>query len=749
MHDTLATVDAASLIDVGSGFSTAEAAFDAGRAAASAALSSINHHALSAVIVYASSRYDAAEVLRGVHGIAGNAPTFGVTTAGEICDQRLTRTVTVAAIASPHLIVRCGVGRNVSRGCQQALMEAVASPELQPFFDPSPAVRQRLTREGKTIFAMLFSPGNTRFRDSRSYELLELLKAQSLGFMPIVGGSAADDWSMETNSVLLGRDVYADGVLIAIFETKLQVGIALTHGFRSTGLKTTATKVGEQEILTLDGQTAADVLPPLLGASREGLVGKHLALTTGRTIGIADAMGQFGITVCTFLTPNGGVRMAQPVAPGTVLNIMEPDPISVKAAGAEAARKAMLRGAVTQPAVALVNYCALRARLLGDEDAQTEIGAITALMGGAPLLGFCSFGEAGLSDDGVSRHANASISMVVIGKQLSQAARVAREAEQLRSELEKKAGELEHRVAMRTGELRAINEKLQLEIARHKSTEELLRRSEAQYRLLAEDLVLQKQRAEDANLSKSAFLANMSHELRTPLNAIIGFSDLIRSEVIAPIGSAILAEYVNDIHASGLHLLDLINDVLDLAKIEAGKQKLYLEPIVPREIVAEVGRLMSVRTQEIKIDFRIVVAEGLAELVADRRAVKQILLNLLSNAFKFTPPGGRVTLDVRLVSNRLRFAVLDSGFGMSKEVLARIGRPFERAENVYTRVAPGTGLGLALTKSLVGLHGGTLKIRSKEGRGTTAAVSFPCPPAPSGRTDLPAELTLRRENRRR
>jgi hypothetical protein len=163
-----------------------------------------------------------------------------------------------------------------------------------------------------------------------------------------------------------------------------------------------------------------------------------VSLTTGRTFGIADALGQFGVTVCTFMTAQGGVRMAQPVPPGTVLSIMEPDPVNTLAAGAEAVRKAMLRGAVTKPAIALVNYCALRARLLGDEVAQREIGDMSKPLAGAPLVGFCSFGEAGLGDDGVSRHANAAISIVVIGTELSHAARVALEAEHCAASLRRR-----------------------------------------------------------------------------------------------------------------------------------------------------------------------------------------------------------------------------------------------------------------------------------------------------------------------
>src|SRR5258708_2960528 len=419
-------------IEVGSGSSALGDGFAAGRAATAAALSSIGHQPLSALIVYASSYFEASEVARGVHSLVGGVPVFGATTAGEISNGRTTRSVTVAAIASPHLVIHCAVGREVSLDCRRALTEALESPAIRSHFDASPAARQRLTREGKSVFAMMFAPGNTRHHDSRGYELLELLKARSLGNLPVVGGSAADDWRLESNAVILGEEVYPDSVLIAIVETELQVGIALAHGFRPTRLEATGTQAKGQEVVALDGQPAAKKIADLLGVSRKSLAGKHVTLTTGRTIGIADAMGQFGMTVCTFMTANGGLRTAQPLAPGTVLNIMEPDSANLRAAGADAVRKAMLRGGITQPAIALVNYCALRARLLGDAGAAREVEAMTEPMGGAPLLGFCSFGEAGLTDDGSSRHANASISLVVIGKELSHAADVAREAAELR-----------------------------------------------------------------------------------------------------------------------------------------------------------------------------------------------------------------------------------------------------------------------------------------------------------------------------
>ena len=170
MYDALAVSDVESNIEVGNGSSSADDAFEAGAAAATAALASIRRHSLSAVIVYTSSRYDAAEVLRGVGSVAAGSPVFGVTTAGEVCNGRMTGSVAVAAIASPHLAVHCSVGENVSRGYGRALESAIAHPDIQPFFEMTPATRQQLTREGKSIFAMLFSPGNTRQHDSRRSE---------------------------------------------------------------------------------------------------------------------------------------------------------------------------------------------------------------------------------------------------------------------------------------------------------------------------------------------------------------------------------------------------------------------------------------------------------------------------------------------------------------------------------------------------------------------------------------------------
>jgi len=231
------------------------------------------------------------------------------------------------------------------------------------------------------------------------------------------------------------------------------------------------------------------------------------------------------------------------------------------------------------------------------------------------------------------------------------------------------------------------------------------------------------ERAEAANKAKSAFLANMSHELRTPLNAIIGFSELMREKMFGALGHARYDEYIDLIHNSGKHLLDLITDMLDMAKIEAGKMTLALESVPLHQAVKEC--LSTLRTQAeaggIAISHHTVDGLGVD---ADKRALKQVLLNLLSNAIKFTPPGGEVTISSWEANGRGYLAVRDTGIGISTEDLARLGNPFEQAKADPMHAKGGTGLGLALVKALVEKHGGMFAMESELGLGTTVTVDF-------------------------
>src|SRR5262244_3907900 len=234
----------------------------------------------------------------------------------------------------------------------------------------------------------------------------------------------------------------------------------------------------------------------------------------------------------------------------------------------------------------------------------------------------------------------------------------------------------------------------------------------------------EKTRAEEANQAKSKFLANMSHELRTPLNAIIGFSEIMESGMFGPLGSEKYSEYCRDIHQSGQYLLDVINDVLDMSKIEAGRIRPEPAEVRLGRFLNDAMRVVSARADDKQLTLTADIAHGI-RLTADARLLKQIVLNLLSNAVKFTPEGGRITIRARSAAGRVRIAIIDSGIGIPKEALAKLGRPFEQVESHITKSQQGSGLGLAIAKSLTELHGGTMRIRSTPGRGTLVLLRLP------------------------
>jgi two-component system cell cycle sensor histidine kinase PleC len=235
--------------------------------------------------------------------------------------------------------------------------------------------------------------------------------------------------------------------------------------------------------------------------------------------------------------------------------------------------------------------------------------------------------------------------------------------------------------------------------------------------------------AEDASKSKTAFLANMSHELRTPLNAILGFSEIISQECLGPVGSPRYREYAGDIHSSGTHLLSLINDLLDVAKIESGRMEIAPNLLRTRHCLETALKFVSVRARERKQILTIDVEAEAELLYADERALRQIVINLVSNAVKFTAEGG--TVGVRAESNangEFVLSVRDNGTGIAEEKIEAVFEPFSQINNQFDRTSAGTGLGLALVRGLVELHGGRAWLESKEGEGATAYVVFPNAP---------------------
>jgi two-component system, cell cycle sensor histidine kinase PleC len=247
----------------------------------------------------------------------------------------------------------------------------------------------------------------------------------------------------------------------------------------------------------------------------------------------------------------------------------------------------------------------------------------------------------------------------------------------------------------------------------------------------ARDEALRKRfEAETANASKTAFLANMSHELRTPLNAILGFSEIIAKECFGAVGSPRYIEYAGDIHSSGAHLLSLINDLLDVAKIEAGRMEIEPHPLDVNRTFDTALKIIGAKARERRQELVIDVDPNAPTLYADERALKQILINLVSNAVKFTPEGGRISvIGSRARCGSFQIMVEDNGPGIPREKLDKIFKPFSQVDNRYDRQGGGTGLGLALVRGLAELHGGRAWLESEQGKGCRAYVILPTDPA--------------------
>jgi cell cycle sensor histidine kinase DivJ len=231
--------------------------------------------------------------------------------------------------------------------------------------------------------------------------------------------------------------------------------------------------------------------------------------------------------------------------------------------------------------------------------------------------------------------------------------------------------------------------------------------------------------AERANAAKSRFLATMSHELRTPLNAVIGFSEMLCREDSLMIDAARRHEYAQLINDSGRHLLSVVNGILDMSKIETGNFEIMPEPFSPRQVIEDCCGLLALKARELQIELVTSLAGDLPDIVADKRALNQIMLNLVSNAIKFTDRGGRITVSARHEGGVFAVTVADTGVGIDSEDMARIGDPFFQARSSYDRRHDGTGLGLSIVKGLVALHGGEIEIASRIGEGTSIAIRLP------------------------
>ena len=377
-------------IEVGFAQISGGKAFQTGADVANLALENIRWHQVSVAFILASSSFNLRDLLKGISSIIDEAPVIGVASN----DESIKGEVTLIVIASSFLQVNVSTGKEVSNSWKKAVRQATKKKSIRPYFTLGSDISQQLMSSGKHAFGLLLTPGGTVQAAPNSFDILETLTHRSDGRLPFVGGTVTDGLGVNSEHILLNEDVLEDSMLLAIFETNLQTGIGMAHGFTPSKKKLTITKAIANEILEINNQPAVDVYARLMPCSLKELDGKHLDLTTGATFGVSSFHGHQSIVVAERTTKRKGIVISEPLPSGTLLYLMESDENKLIQAKQEAFRKAILRGSITQPEFCFSFSNIFRNKLLNqysDQEHQDKFD----LQPGMPFLELQTYGEYG------------------------------------------------------------------------------------------------------------------------------------------------------------------------------------------------------------------------------------------------------------------------------------------------------------------------------------------------------------------
>ncbi len=710
-------------IEVGMGSAAGEKgdSFDLGKAAAKQALSKITLYDPSLVLVFASVRYDLPQMLKGIREVTSTIPLIGTTTAGEVADGFKEGSIVVLILASPYLRASVGVGEHVSEDPQRSVDEAAAECELDRYLAHKSARKEAgwfHAREQGDILAIMFSPGSTKKTPSPSQTILGILKRKTQNRLPVFGGSSGDDLSFEQNYQLANDRVLTDSVVLCLIETELKFGLAVDHGFEPTDKKAIVTRAEGHRVIELDQRPAALVYAELTQITRKALddlqrLREHLTQYTKTPLGQRTDCGEYVLKVPDFIQEDNSIVFTPLIFENTVLTLMEGAQEKLLAAASSAVDRAVIRGGIGSPALVLLFSCVLR-RLLFEEEVNRETEIVKKEIGSIPVAGFYTYGEQNMSDDNVLTYYNETASVLVLGNELNEVARVNYENERLYAQLQRTIEELE-----------LANEKTKLK---------------------AKELSIARDQAQEADRLKSEFLASMSHELRTPLNSIIGFTGIILQGLTGDLNDE-QKKQLRMVYESARHLLELINDVLDLSKIEAGRIEIIPVEFDINGLVGIVEKMVSPMIKEKELTLEIEIAEDVPETIySDKNRIKQIIINLLSNAIKFSESGAiRLTVrssgldpksrpeefrkerlsGTRSPTSCIIFAVSDAGIGIQSEHIEDIFDEFKQIEGPLKEKPCGTGLGLAISRKIVEMMGGRIWVESEYHKGSFFQFTIP------------------------